>query len=53
VKKQHTYAANQPKGRLTFNQVVAGSFPARPTIELNTYVSSGEAQFPIESQFAY
>ena len=42
VKKWHTYAVNRAKGYLTFNQVVAGSIPARPTIESNTYVSSGE-----------
>ena len=40
MKKWYTYAVNKEKGHLTFNQVVAGSIPARPTIESNTYVSS-------------
>ena len=33
MKKWHTYAVNKAKGHLTFNQMVAGSIPARPTIE--------------------
>ena len=48
MKKRHTYAVNRAKGHLTFNQVVAGSIPARPTIESYTYVSSDEVHSPIE-----
>ena len=33
---------------LTFNQVVAGSIPARPTKESSTYVSSDKVHSPIE-----
>ena len=52
MKKRPTYEVNRAKGHLTFNQVVAGSIPAQPTIESSTYVSSGEVQFPIESQLS-
>ena len=52
MKKPHTYAENQQNEHLTFNQVVAGSIPARPTKESHTYVSSGEVRCPIESQLS-
>ena len=50
MKQRHTYAVKQPKGHLTFNQVVVGSIPARPTKESHTYVSSDKVHPPIESQ---
>ncbi len=46
MKKPRTYAVNKANGHLTFNQVVAGSIPARPSIESDTYVTSDKVHCP-------
>ena len=51
VKKPHTYAVNKAKGHLTFNQVVAGSIPARPTKESTACFGTDNVHFLLNRQF--